>query len=115
MKKETYEKLRSIIDTDADVYKNDEKPDYSAFGSAEKIVEYINSVLTSPENKVVEIDPIELGVTYPYNDTDTYTHDTYQVTLVNGIKFKVHRRCGRPNWSGNVLFCNSLDVVYEVE
>lgn len=108
-----FEKLRSRINASADVYKNHEEPNYSSFNSAEKIVEHINSVLIHPENKVTEIKPITLGVTYPYNDSNPYSHDTYEITLVNGLKFKVHRWYGRPNWSGNVLFCNTLEVVYE--
>lgn len=105
-----YVDISKAVSTSADIYKDDSNPDYNRFSCAAKITDHINTALANFNLKVAAIKELEKGLTYPYNDYDPYSYDIYAVTLNDGTAFKVKRRYGRPLWTGNVLFCNSLDT-----
>ena len=67
--------------------------------------------ITGKLGDVVEkITLIEKGKTYPYNRSNPYKHDIYEVSLTNGTTFNITRIYGRPNWSGNVDYKEQLEV-----
>jgi DNA-dependent RNA polymerase auxiliary subunit epsilon len=53
---------------------------------------------------VKSIKVIQKGENFPHNRSNPYFHDTYSVELKDGIKFKIERAYGRPNWSGNAVY-----------
>lgn len=111
MEKDALTKLSQLIYDDADVYRNDENPDYHMFSTPEKIVAHINKVLEPERLNVESFNVIAMGITHPYNDSDPYSYDTISIRLNDGTVFTVVHRYGRPLWSGNVLYCNSISVM----
>jgi hypothetical protein len=63
-------------------------------------------------NVVKKINLIERGKSYPYNRSNPYFEDTYDVELKDGTIFKIERYYGRPLWSGNVSYVENIKVIY---
>jgi hypothetical protein len=73
--------------------------------------EELNAYITNKLGDVVDnIILIEKGKTYPYNRSNPYYHDIYNVTLQDGTSFDITRIYGSPNWSGNVDYKEQLEV-----
>ena len=71
----------------------------------------LNKYITSKLGNVVKnIELIEKGKNYPYNDSYPYYEDIYSVELKNGTTFKIVRSYGRPRWQGNVDYKEQIIV-----
>jgi hypothetical protein len=80
---------------------------YITITNKEELNKYITSKLG---NVVKNIDLIEKGKNYPYNDSNPYYEDIYSVELKNGTTFKIVRSHGRPRWQGNVDYKEQIIV-----
>jgi len=82
---------------------------YVAIQDEYDLEKYITNKLGNVVKKVVLI---EKEKDYPYNPSNPYFHDIYDVELKDGRKFQVVRSYGRPNWAGNVSYKEQIQVKY---
>ena len=80
---------------------------YTTITNKEELHKYITSILG---DNVKEIELIEKGKNYPYNNSYPYREDIYIVTLKNGTTFKIVRSYGKPRWDGNVDYKEQIIV-----
>ena len=91
-----------------DIYKDGtNREHYYDFDNIEKVKEHIEK-RTGME--VLKIKEIEIGRNYPDNMSHPYYHDDYEFELVKGQPLRVERMYGRPNYSGNVAYTNTIEV-----
>lgn len=69
---------------------------------------YITDILGVDSVDVIDV--IDKGKSYPYNTSNPYREDSYDVRLKNGISFVLTRSYGRPNWTGNVSYKEIIEV-----
>ncbi len=82
---------------------------YVAIQDEYDLEKYITDKLGNVVKKVVLI---EKEKDYPYNMSNPYFDDIYDVELKDGRKFQVVRSYGRPNWAGNVSYKEQIQVKY---
>jgi hypothetical protein len=91
-----------------DIYKDGtNREHYDDFDNIEKVKEHIEK-RTGME--VLKIKEVEIGRNYPDNMSHPYYHDDYEFELVKGQPLRVERMYGRPNYSGNVAYTNTIEV-----
>ena len=61
--------------------------------------------------KVHRINRTQYGKTYPYNRSNPYSHDEYDIELADGTKFKIQRQYGTPAWTGNVTYTERISII----
>jgi hypothetical protein len=92
-----------------DIYKDGtNREHYNDFDNIEKVKQHIEE---RTGMKVLGIKAIGISENYPDNSSDPYDYDTYLFEIVKGQRLKVQRRYGRPNWSGNVAYDNTIQVL----
>ena len=90
------------------IYKDGSRDDgFIQLREAADICDYIYSKIGQ---HVRVINEIHIGKTYPYNNSNPYSHDEYEVTLDDETTFRIERSYGQPRWSGNVSHCEYISV-----